>query len=280
MSDNKETTSAERADDVDGSGSAAAPAARRRCRLPSCHHWGCCCPRRHRVVQLQEDAPVVGRKARACIALASSRDALRPCGAPPDPRVTGPSTIAEALAFSVCKGLRARGHDARLLQTRGALGDALTGTPWLLRHVSVAVVFPTSPPPPANTCDMSPPITDDNVPSSDSPGAASPVCTCRRCCLHPWVVDPSFLDHFDVPHIHTPRYLSALRQLPDVFVGPACALRALVVDMCKEMEIAYGDVGMPVPPWRRAEAVASKWALLSTSGGGSCRVGARDRGKR
>lgn len=199
-----------------------------------------CCPCRGRLMQLQSDAVSAAKEARA--------DLL--------------SSDKEALARRVCKGLLARGHDARLLQTRGALGDALAGTPWLLRHVSV-VVFPAAPPPPP------PPPLPAAAPSSGNDASRPPLsqapsppsCICGRCCLHPWVVDPSFLDHFYAPLIHTPRYLSVLRLLPNVFAESVCVLHALVVDVCKEMEIAYGDVGMSVPPWRRTAAIASKWAL-------------------
>ncbi len=81
-----------------------------------------------------------------------------------------------------------------------------------------------------------------------------PLCPC--CCLPPQ--DPNFREHFAIPH-PTDAYAATLTLLPDEFIGSSSRLVPLVQIMCAEMAASFEAKGLTLPPWRRAQAMLSKW---------------------
>lgn len=75
--------------------------------------------------------------------------------------------------------------------------------------------------------------------------------------LH-FIVDPSFQEHFQISH-PTPAYSELLSLLPDEFVGTRGRLLPLVQCLCAEMAASFETRGLALPPWRSAQAMASKW---------------------
>jgi uncharacterized protein (TIGR01615 family) len=74
------------------------------------------------------------------------------------------------------------------------------------------------------------------------------------------IIDASFADNFLVPR-PTPRYAAILAALPDVLVIHRAALIRLVDLLSAEIERCFDDCAMPLPPWRRAESLHSKWEV-------------------
>lgn len=75
----------------------------------------------------------------------------------------------------------------------------------------------------------------------------------------PLIVEPRFRDQFFIAK-PTRGYGELLQSVPECFVGTAAALEAAVGVICGEMEAAFKQQGLPVPPWRRRQATMSKWA--------------------
>jgi uncharacterized protein (TIGR01615 family) len=73
-----------------------------------------------------------------------------------------------------------------------------------------------------------------------------------------FIVDPKFLDQFEIAH-STLRYDAFLDVLPSAIVVPAIRLTEAVRILCEEMARAFEKTGTPVPPWRQANAMLSKW---------------------
>jgi hypothetical protein len=74
------------------------------------------------------------------------------------------------------------------------------------------------------------------------------------------IVEPQLRSHFEVGR-PSPLYRRLLDDLPDVFVGGASELCAVVEFLCDQMSTSFQECGMSVPPWRSARALLSKWSL-------------------
>jgi uncharacterized protein (TIGR01615 family) len=72
------------------------------------------------------------------------------------------------------------------------------------------------------------------------------------------LVDPRFREQFEIAH-PTPRYARILAEVPAELVAPADRLSKAVELLCTEMAVAFAATGTPVPPWRQAAAMMSKW---------------------
>jgi uncharacterized protein (TIGR01615 family) len=72
------------------------------------------------------------------------------------------------------------------------------------------------------------------------------------------LVDPRFREQFEIAH-PTPRYARILAEVPAELVAPADRLSKAVELLCAEMAVAFAATGTPVPPWRQAAAMMSKW---------------------
>ena len=73
-----------------------------------------------------------------------------------------------------------------------------------------------------------------------------------------FIVDPKFLDQFEIAH-STSRYDAVLSLLPSAIVLSAGRLADTVGVLCEEMARAFEKTGTPLPPWRQANAMLSKW---------------------
>ena len=60
----------------------------------------------------------------------------------------------------------------------------------------------------------------------------------------------------------TCRYTHLLSFLPDIFVGQHSRLSSLVRLIASEMELAFSETGITMPPWRQAASMMSKWKPL------------------
>ncbi|PNH03226.1 hypothetical protein TSOC_010736 [Tetrabaena socialis] len=72
------------------------------------------------------------------------------------------------------------------------------------------------------------------------------------------IVEPSLRQHFAIPQA-SPEYALALSHAPDVFVGGSCRLVPIVQLLCALMADSFQRQGLAVPPWRREQAMLSKW---------------------
>jgi hypothetical protein len=108
---------------------------------------------------------------------------------------------------------------------------------------------------------------------------------------------PAENQHFLIPH-PTRAYMDLLAALPDEFAGSKARLLPLVDFLCTEMAASFEGRGLTLPPWRRAQALASKWLPARSrdasagggapgrspspdaevSGGSSCGLGSGGRG--
>ena len=75
------------------------------------------------------------------------------------------------------------------------------------------------------------------------------------------IVEPRFKEQFQIAH-STDRYQGFLAVLPAEFVGTAEHLTLIVETISQAAAEAFQEQGMAVPPWRRAAATLSKWALV------------------
>mmetsp|Transcript_10561 Transcript_10561/g.30077 ORF Transcript_10561/g.30077 Transcript_10561/m.30077 type:complete len:334 (-) Transcript_10561:15-1016(-) len=72
------------------------------------------------------------------------------------------------------------------------------------------------------------------------------------------VVDPNFRDQFLISSC-TPRYQAVLNSLPLEFVGTKHQLVGTVALLCDEVQFAFVENRLRVPPWRQLRSVLSKW---------------------
>jgi uncharacterized protein (TIGR01615 family) len=72
------------------------------------------------------------------------------------------------------------------------------------------------------------------------------------------LVDPRFREQFEIAHT-TPRYARLLEALAPEAAAPPARLAAAVGLLCAEMARAFAETGTPLPPWRQAAAMHSKW---------------------
>ncbi|GAB4817681.1 hypothetical protein N2152v2_004727 [Parachlorella kessleri] len=73
-----------------------------------------------------------------------------------------------------------------------------------------------------------------------------------------FIVEPSFKAQFQISH-STPRYDGLLSLVPGVLVSTAAMLAPLVQLLCAEMQLAFEEHGLSLPPWRQAKSMLSKW---------------------
>lgn len=76
----------------------------------------------------------------------------------------------------------------------------------------------------------------------------------------PIIVDPGFRDAFAVAR-PTPRFADLLSEIPEVFVGDAAKLRAVVTLVAAALEQSFAARGLPLPPWRTRAALLARWGL-------------------
>ncbi|KAL4430879.1 hypothetical protein ABPG75_006135 [Micractinium tetrahymenae] len=80
-----------------------------------------------------------------------------------------------------------------------------------------------------------------------------------------WVVDPSFGQAFQVTH-PTPRYAHLLAAVPQLAVAPLPRLLRAVLTLGSEMERCFERRGLPLPPWRSSDALASRYEQAARGG--------------
>lgn len=92
-----------------------------------------------------------------------------------------------------------------------------------------------------------------------------------------YIVDPAFRDHFQIPH-PTRLYQQLLAGVPAEFVGTSSRLVPLVQCLCMEMSESFAARGLTLPPWRRSQAMLSKWlpARSRDTSAAACCSGASD----
>ena len=73
-----------------------------------------------------------------------------------------------------------------------------------------------------------------------------------------YVVDLAFRDQFEIPQPSS-SYHELLGDVPQVFVGPVSSLIPVVQIVCSEMAVSFTIRGQTLPPWRKTEAILSKW---------------------
>ncbi|KAG2484337.1 hypothetical protein HYH03_016879 [Edaphochlamys debaryana] len=77
-------------------------------------------------------------------------------------------------------------------------------------------------------------------------------------CGMEFIVEPALRQHFAIPH-PSPEYALVLSHLPEVFVGGSCRLAPIVQLMCALMADSFAQQGLALPPWRKEQAMLSKW---------------------
>ncbi|GFR44995.1 hypothetical protein Agub_g6304 [Astrephomene gubernaculifera] len=73
-----------------------------------------------------------------------------------------------------------------------------------------------------------------------------------------FIVEPALRQHFAIPH-PSPEYSAALSHVPEVFVGGSCRLVPVVQLLCALMADSFERQGLALPPWRKEQAMLSKW---------------------
>lgn len=124
--------------------------------------------------------------------------------------------------------LRTLGYSVRLRTALG--GDSFGGSASCLRnlrHRFLAVSLPNSP-------------------------------QTRKSSYKEFIVDPKFLDQFEIAH-STMRYDCVLSDVPSAVVVSMGRLTEAVGILCEEMARAFQKTGTPLPPWRQSAAMLSKW---------------------
>jgi hypothetical protein len=72
------------------------------------------------------------------------------------------------------------------------------------------------------------------------------------------IIDPTFQEQFRIP-VASPRYSAVLEVLPRIYVGDCSQIKPLVEAVCAEMQAAFAEQGVQLPPWRRGSSMLSKW---------------------
>ena len=76
----------------------------------------------------------------------------------------------------------------------------------------------------------------------------------------PIVVEQSFRENFSIASA-TPAYERLLAAAPGEFAGSVSRLAAIVELLSEGVKRAFAEQGLPLPPWRRAKSVMSKWGM-------------------
>ncbi|KAL6762030.1 hypothetical protein V8C86DRAFT_2523851 [Haematococcus lacustris] len=79
------------------------------------------------------------------------------------------------------------------------------------------------------------------------------------------ILDVNFREQFEIGQHATARYKSLLAVLPCTYIGQDDRLPLLVELLCDEMSASFKASGSPLPPWRRASAMLSKWKTRRSS---------------
>ncbi len=80
-------------------------------------------------------------------------------------------------------------------------------------------------------------------------------------------MDPSFGQAFQVTD-PTPRYAHILAAVPSLAVAPLPRLLRAVLTLGSELERCFERRGLPLPPWRSSDALASRYEQAAHSGAG------------
>ena len=80
------------------------------------------------------------------------------------------------------------------------------------------------------------------------------------------IVEPQLREHFRIAH-STHTYDALLAAAPAEFVGGPGRLAAIVEVLSSAVAVAFKDQSLPLPPWRRAKSVLSKWGLGASAAG-------------
>lgn len=78
--------------------------------------------------------------------------------------------------------------------------------------------------------------------------------------VHNCLLDPLFKDQFRIAH-STSSFLELLSLLPLEFVGTQLRLKALADILCTGIAEAYSQQQLPLPPWRKHDAMLSRWVV-------------------
>jgi uncharacterized protein (TIGR01615 family) len=73
-----------------------------------------------------------------------------------------------------------------------------------------------------------------------------------------YIVELNFKEQFQIPKPSL-TYQKLLDFLPSEFVGTSSSLVPLVQCLCMEMADSFQEQGLTLPPWRRSQAMLSKW---------------------
>ncbi|KAG2484328.1 hypothetical protein HYH03_016870 [Edaphochlamys debaryana] len=73
-----------------------------------------------------------------------------------------------------------------------------------------------------------------------------------------FIVEPALRQHFAIPHA-SPEYAFVHSRMPEVFVGGSCRLVPIIQIMCALMADSFERQGLALPPWRKEQAMMSKW---------------------
>ena len=76
----------------------------------------------------------------------------------------------------------------------------------------------------------------------------------------PIVVEQNFRENFSIASA-TPAYERLLAAAPGEFAGSVSRLAAIVELLSEGVKRAFAEQGLPLPPWRRAKSVMSKWGM-------------------
>lgn len=73
-----------------------------------------------------------------------------------------------------------------------------------------------------------------------------------------WVIDPSFATAFVVAD-PTPRFAHILSAVPQLVVAPLPRLLRALLVLANELERCFKARGVPLPPWRSADALTTRY---------------------
>lgn len=73
-----------------------------------------------------------------------------------------------------------------------------------------------------------------------------------------YIIDVDFRSEFEIAR-PTKAYKAMIQVLPHIYVGRSERLRRIVTVVSDAAKQSLRKKGMPVPPWRRRDYVASKW---------------------
>jgi uncharacterized protein (TIGR01615 family) len=78
-----------------------------------------------------------------------------------------------------------------------------------------------------------------------------------------FIVETRLREHFTIMHPAT-HFAGLLQLVPNIFVGSASRLMPVIRDMCEGMAESFEAKGLPLPPWRKLQAMISKWMPAKT----------------